>query len=127
MCSSPPVELDGIESHHPCVHHQIELEKRKVAMLNQKLEDISGRLNGSRQKMGGVNSAKEASQSVQKQIKVKCMIVKNKRNCKKNTLLPRLCIEAIMKLFKHQKPDLRTRVLHRYCSRVLFSLATYCL
>ena len=49
---------------------QIELEKRRVAELDQQIERTQARIVEQRKKMGGVNAARENNQQIQKQIKI---------------------------------------------------------
>jgi peptidoglycan hydrolase CwlO-like protein len=49
---------------------QIQLERRKVLMLQQQLEQLQSKLGTTRTAMGGIFSAKEKSQALQKQIKI---------------------------------------------------------
>jgi hypothetical protein len=49
---------------------QIQLEKRKVLLLEQQLEKMVGTLGTSRATMGGINHAKEKQQEAAKAIKL---------------------------------------------------------
>lgn len=49
---------------------QIQLERRKVLMLQQQLEQLQNKLGSTRTAMGGIFSAKEKTQGLQKQIKI---------------------------------------------------------
>jgi ribosome biogenesis protein Nip4 len=51
-------------------HQQIQLERRKVLMLQQQLEQLTSKLGTTRSAMGSVFSAKEKTQALQKQIKI---------------------------------------------------------
>jgi hypothetical protein len=53
-----------------CACLQIQLERRKVLMLQQQLEQLQSKLGTTRTAMGGIFSAKEKSQALQKQIKI---------------------------------------------------------
>jgi hypothetical protein len=49
---------------------QIQLERRKVLMLQQQLEQLTAKLGDTRHAMGSIFSAKEKSVALQKQIKI---------------------------------------------------------
>lgn len=49
---------------------QIQLERRKVLMLQQQLEQLTNKLGTTRSAMGSIFSAKEKTQALQKQIKI---------------------------------------------------------
>ncbi|GMH39417.1 hypothetical protein BSKO_07315 [Bryopsis sp. KO-2023] len=49
---------------------KIELEKRKIGMLTQKIGDCNSKIHTQRIRMGGINASREADRSLQKQIKV---------------------------------------------------------
>jgi polyhydroxyalkanoate synthesis regulator phasin len=51
-------------------HQQIQLERRKVLMLQQQLEQLTSKLGTTRSAMGSIFSAKEKTQALQKQIKI---------------------------------------------------------
>jgi predicted nucleic acid-binding Zn-ribbon protein len=49
---------------------QIQLERRKVLMLQQQLDQLTNKLGTTRSAMGSIFSAKEKTQALQKQIKI---------------------------------------------------------
>jgi cob(I)alamin adenosyltransferase len=49
---------------------QIQLERRKVLMLQQQLFQLTNKLGTTRSAMGSIFSAKEKTQALQKQIKI---------------------------------------------------------
>lgn len=53
-----------------CLSFQIQLERRKVLMLQQQLEQLDNKLGTTRNAMGSIFSAKEKAQALQKQIKI---------------------------------------------------------
>jgi hypothetical protein len=57
-------------SHAAVCVKQIQLERRKVLMLQQQLEQLTNKLGTTRSAMGSIFSAKEKTQALQKQIKI---------------------------------------------------------
>lgn len=55
---------------HACLQLQIQLERRKVLMLQQQLDQLTNKLGTTRSAMGSIFSAKEKTQALQKQIKI---------------------------------------------------------
>ncbi|CAD7704774.1 unnamed protein product [Ostreobium quekettii] len=49
---------------------KIELERRKIGMLDQRIEDCQSKIITQRRKMGGINAAREGDRALQKQIKI---------------------------------------------------------
>lgn len=55
---------------HACLQLQIQLERRKLLMLQQQLDQLTNKLGTTRSAMGSIFSAKEKTQALQKQIKI---------------------------------------------------------
>lgn len=49
---------------------KIEIERRRVAEMDRQIAEVEGRIAEQRKKMGGVNASKEATQQIQRQIKM---------------------------------------------------------
>jgi len=49
---------------------QIEMEKRKIGMLDMRMEELRGKICTLRKSMGGVTASRDADRTLEKQIKV---------------------------------------------------------
>ena len=67
---SHPVQASRHDSKPATCTLQIQLERRKVLMLQQQLEQLTNKLGTTRSAMGSIFSAKEKTQALQKQIKI---------------------------------------------------------
>eukprot|EP00879_Flechtneria_rotunda_P012214 GHRR01012756.1.p1 GENE.GHRR01012756.1~~GHRR01012756.1.p1 ORF type:complete len:569 (+),score=227.55 GHRR01012756.1:229-1935(+) len=67
---SATVLINKLQDEADLYTRKIQLERRKVLMLHQQMEQLQSKLGSTRTAMGGIFSAKEKSQALQKQIKI---------------------------------------------------------
>lgn len=63
-------EIARLQDQADTLTRKIEIEKRRVLEMDRQINDVQAKIDEQRKKMGGVNASKEATQHIQRQIRM---------------------------------------------------------